>query len=209
MTSIFDKLNTKQKEAVVTTEGKVRVTAGAGSGKTRVLTHRYAYLVNELGISPSNILCVTFTNKAANEMKKRIATMVNGGKINDFVCTIHGFCVKFLRKEIFRLGYPLNFSILDEEDAKDLAKQVMEEFNIDATKATVKQFLNEISMSKKINPYIEKYMLPNSINEGKEETERYLQLQLKAFSLDFNDLILFTLYILEHFEDAKLYWQEK
>ena len=76
MTSIFDKLNTKQKEAVVTTEGKVRVTAGAGSGKTRVLTHRYAYLVNELGISPSNILCVTFTNKAANEMKKRIGELM-------------------------------------------------------------------------------------------------------------------------------------
>ena len=97
MVDIFEKLNTKQREAVAATEGKVRVTAGAGSGKTRVLTHRYAYLVNELGISPSNILCVTFTNKAANEMKKRIANMVSGGNVNDFVCTIHGFCVKFLR----------------------------------------------------------------------------------------------------------------
>ena len=209
MENIFDKLNTKQKEAVVETEGKVRVTAGAGSGKTRVLTHRYAYLVNELGISSSNILCVTFTNKAANEMKKRIATMVNSGNVNDFVCTIHGFCVKFLRKELFRLGFPLNFSILDEEDTKDLAKQVMEEFNINATQVTVKQFLNGISIFKKNNPYIENYMLPNSANEGKDETERYLQLQLKNFSLDFNDLILFTLYILENFEDAKLYWQEK
>ena len=149
MVDIFDKLNIKQREAVVATEGKVRVTAGAGSGKTRVLTHRYAYLVNELGISPSNILCVTFTNKAANEMKKRIANMVNGGNVNDFVCTIHGFCVKFLRKEIFRLGFPLNFSILDEEDTKDLAKQVMEEFNINATQVTVKQFLNGISIYKK------------------------------------------------------------
>ena len=209
MENIFDKLNTKQKEAVVTTEGKVRVTAGAGSGKTRVLTHRYAYLVNELGISPSNILCVTFTNKAANEMKKRIATMVSGGNVNDFVCTIHGFCVKFLRKEIFRLGFPLNFSILDEEDTKDLAKQVMEEFKINATQVTVKHFLNGVSFFKKNSPYIEKYMLLGSKNEGKEETERYLQLQLKNFSLDFNDLILYTLYILENFEDARLYWQEK
>ena len=212
MVDIFDKLNIKQREAVVATEGKVRVTAGAGSGKTRVLTHRYAYLVNELGISPSNILCVTFTNKAANEMKKRIANMVNGGNVNDFVCTIHGFCVKFLRKEIFRLGFPLNFSILDEEDTKDLAKQVMEEFNINATQVTVKQFLNGISIYKKNShepSYVEKYMLPQSINEGADETERYLQLQLKNFSLDFNDLILFTIYILEHFEDAKVYWQEK
>lgn len=163
MVAILDKLNSKQKKAVVATEGRIRVTASAGSGKTRVLTHRYAYLVNELGISPSNILCVTFTNKAANEMKKRIANMVNGGNANDFVCTIHGFCVKFLRKEIFRLGFPLNFSILDEEDTKDLAKQVMEEFNINATQVTVKQFLNGISLYKKIShepSYIEKYMLP-------------------------------------------------
>ena len=212
MVAILDKLNSKQKKAVVATEGRIRVTAGAGSGKTRVLTHRYAYLVNELGISPSNILCVTFTNKAANEMKKRIANMVNGGNVNDFVCTIHGFCVKFLRKEIFRLGFPLNFSILDEEDTKDLAKQVMEEFNINATQVTVKQFLNGISLYKKIShepSYIEKYMLPQSINERVDETERYLQLQLKNFSLDFNDLILFTIYILDHFEDAKVYWQEK
>jgi len=212
MVDILDKLNSKQKEAVLATEGRVRVTAGAGSGKTLVLTHRYAYLVNELGISPSNILCVTFTNKAANEMKKRIANMVNGGNVNDFVCTIHGFCVKFLRKEIFRLGFPLNFSILDEEDTKDLAKQVMEEFNINATQVTVKQFLNGISLYKKKShepSYIEKYMLPQSINERADETERYLQLQLKNFSLDFNDLLLFTIYILEHFEDAKIYWQEK
>lgn len=212
MVDILDKLNSKQKEAVVATEGRIRVTAGAGSGKTRVLTHRYAYLVNELGISPSNILCVTFTNKAANEMKKRIANMVNGGNVNDFVCTIHGFCVKFLRKEIFRLGFPLNFSILDEEDTKDLAKQVMGEFNINATQVTVKQFLNGISIYKKTShepSYVEKYMLPQIINEGGDETERYLQLQLKNFSLDFNDLILFTIYILEHFEDAKVYWQEK
>ncbi len=212
MVDIFDKLNIKQREAVVATEGTVRVTAGAGSGKTRVLTHRYAYLVNVLGISPSNILCVTFTNKAANEMKKRIANMVNSGNVNDFVCTIHGFCVKFLRKEIFRLGFPQNFSILDEEDTKDLAKQVMEEFNINTTQITVKQFLNGISLYKRNSQepsYIEKYMLPQSVNEGDDETERYLQLQLKNFSLDFNDLILFTIHILEHYEDAKLYWQEK
>ena len=212
MIDIFNKLNTKQIDAVKTTEGKVRVTAGAGSGKTRVITHRYAYLVNELGISPSNILCVTFTNKAANEMKNRIATMVTGGNVNDFVCTIHGFCVKLLRKEIFRLGYPLNFSIMDPEDSKVLAKQVMEEFNVPTTQTTVKEFLKGVSLSKRFShdpSYIAQYMLPESKNNGEKEFERYLRLQLKNFSLDFDDLILFTLHILENYDDAREYWQEK
>ena len=182
MIDILNKLNTKQVDAVRTTEGKVRVTAGAGSGKTRVITHRYAYLVNELGISPSNILCVTFTNKAANEMKNRIATMVSGGNVNDFVCTIHGFCVKLLRKEIFRLGYPLNFSIMDPEDSKVLAKQVMEEFNVPTSQTTVKDFLKGVSLSKRLShdpSYIAQYMLPGSVNNGENEFERYLRLQLK------------------------------
>ena len=212
MIDIFDKLNTKQIEAVRTTEGKVRVTAGAGSGKTRVITHRYAYLVNELGISPSNILCVTFTNKAANEMKNRIATMVNGGNVNDFVCTIHGFCVKLLRKEIFRLGYPLNFSIMDPEDSKLLAKQVMEEYNVPTSQITVKEFLKGISRSKRFShdpSYIAQFMLPDSENNCENEFEKYLRLQLKYFSLDFDDLILFTLHILENYDDAREYWQEK
>lgn len=212
MIDILNKLNTKQVDAVRTTEGKVRVTAGAGSGKTRVITHRYAYLVNELGISPSNILCVTFTNKAANEMKNRIATMVSGGNVNDFVCTIHGFCVKLLRKEIFRLGYPLNFSIMDPEDSKVLAKQVMEDFNVPTSQTTVKEFLKGISLSKRLShdpSYIAKYMVPESINNCENEFERYLRLQLKNFSLDFDDLILYALYILENFDDAREYWQEK
>ena len=212
MIDILNKLNTKQVDAVRTTEGKVRVTAGAGSGKTRVITHRYAYLVNELGISPSNILCVTFTNKAANEMKKRIATMVSGGNVNDFVCTIHGFCVKLLRKEIFRLGYPLNFSIMDPEDSKVLAKQVMEEFNVPTSQITVKEFLKGVSLSKRLShdpSYIAQYMLPESKNNGENEFERYLRLQMKNFSLDFDDLILYALYILENFDDAREYWQEK
>ncbi|MDE6772682.1 MAG: UvrD-helicase domain-containing protein, partial [Muribaculaceae bacterium] len=90
-------LNNCQKKAVEATEGRVRVVAGAGSGKTRVLAHRYAYIVNDIGISPANILCLTFTNKAAMEMKRRIASLVDRGSVNDFVCTIHIFCAKFLR----------------------------------------------------------------------------------------------------------------
>ena len=122
MDNIFESLNSKQAEAVRATEGRVRIVAGAGSGKTRVLAHRYAYIVNELGIDPANILCMTFTNKAAQEMKKRIAKLVTTAHVNDFVCTIHGFCVKVLRREIHRIGYPRNFKIIDEEDCKAAAR---------------------------------------------------------------------------------------
>lgn len=202
-------LNNKQKEAVTAIDGNIRVTAGAGSGKTRVLAHRYAFLVNEVGISPSNILCMTFTNKAAQEMKKRISTMVHEGNVNDFVCTIHGFCVKFLREEIFRIGYPKNFSIIDQEDCKDLAKQVMGEFCIDKTVETVKQFLTNIRKNKYWTPYIKEYMCPNCSTDGTDEFHRYLHLQLKSFSLDFDDLILYTLYILENDEPVRTKWQER
>ena len=106
-------LNDRQQKAVEATEGRVRVVAGAGSGKTRVIAHRYAYLVNDIGISPGNILCLTFTNKAAQEMKRRISGMVDRGSVNDFICTIHSFCAKFLRREIYRIGYPKNFTIID------------------------------------------------------------------------------------------------
>ena len=210
-----DSLNEKQIEAVETTEGHVRVVAGAGSGKTRVLAHRYAFLVNELGIDPGNILCMTFTNKAAQEMKRRISKLVHRGNVNDFVCTIHGFCVKFLREEIFRIGYPKNFIISDEEDSKMLAKQVMEEFNIGIDKTNVTNLLNSIQKFKSINIdyYIDNIILSNSkisIN-GKENAEimRYIQLQQKNYLLDFNDIIFFTIYIMSHYEDALSSWQQK
>ena len=124
-------LNDKQLQAVKATEGRVRIIAGAGSGKTRVLAHRYAYLVDELGIDPGNILCLTFTNKAAAEMRHRINSLIGGEHASDFICTIHSFCVKFLREEIFRLGYPKTFQILDEEDMKAIVKEAHEENGLD------------------------------------------------------------------------------
>ena len=212
---IFGNLNDRQSEAVEATEGHVRVVAGAGSGKTRVLAHRYAFLVNELGIDPGNILCMTFTNKAAQEMKQRISKLVHRGNVNDFVCTIHGFCVKFLREEIYRIGYPKNFIISDEEDSKMLAMQVMEEKNLDTDKTNVRKFLKDIQFFKIQNPvyYIEKIILPKSdISTNDEEcTEimRYIQLQQKNYMLDFNDIIYFTIYIMLHYEDALSVWQQK
>ena len=204
-------LNAKQQAATEATEGRVRVVAGAGSGKTRVLAHRYAFLVNDIGISPGNILCLTFTNKAAQEMKRRISTMVDRGSVNDFICTIHSFCAKFLRREIYRIGYPRNFIIIDEEDAKQLAKQAMQEYGIDRRKTTAERFLKGVAALKGYDPdqYIQKHLLPNSSNEAPDATVRYIRLQLKQFALDYDDLLYFTLYILNHFEDARKYWTEK
>ena len=204
-------LNERQRQAVEATEGKVRVVAGAGSGKTRVLAHRFAYLVNELGVSPSNILCLTFTNKAAQEMKRRISTMVDSGSVNDFVCTIHSFCVKFLRREIYRIGYPKNFTIIDEEDAKVLAKQTMQEWGIDRKKTTAERFLTSVAAFKGYDPdaYIQKHLLPGSSDECPDAIVRYIRLQLKSMALDFDDLLYFTVYILTHFKDARDYWVKK
>lgn len=205
------RLNKKQLEATEATEGKVRVVAGAGSGKTRVLAHRFAYLVNEVGISPGNILCLTFTNKAAQEMKHRIATMVDRGSVNDFVCTIHSFCVKFLRKEIYRIGYPKNFMIIDESDARDLAKQAMIEFGIDRKKTTAERFLHQVAGMKgmDIDAYISNWLLPASSTEAPDAIVRYMKLQLKQYALDYDDLIYFTIYILTHFREAREYWTDK
>lgn len=216
---LFKDLNEKQIEAVKATEGMVRVVAGAGSGKTRVLAHRYAQLVNTMGINPANILCATFTNKAAQEMRSRISRLVSAGNVNDFVCTIHSLCVKILRKEIYRIGYPKNFTIIDEEDQKVMAKEVFKECPLTNTEITTKQFLDSvrllkmggIDVKKDYDYYIESIIVPG----GKEAPEKitpeiaYIKKQHKSFLLDFDDLILFTLYILNHFETAKEYWQQQ
>ena len=232
-------LNARQREAVEATEGRIRVVAGAGSGKTKALTCRYAYLVNVLGIDPANILCLTFTNKAAQEMRQRISRLVNSGDYNDFVCTIHGFCVKFLRQEIHRLGYPKSFTILDESDQKQLAKQVMEELGLNRTVETVGQFLDAAANRKVADflqqpNYIDTMLLtealqtpqtsqtsqppqtpqtpqPSQLDEQTTDMafSRFLQLQKKTLSLDFQDLIFFTIHILKRFPDACQHWQQQ
>ena len=208
---IFKHLNQNQIKAVKATEGKVRVVAGAGSGKTRVLANRYAYLVEYLGIDPANILCMTFTNKAAQEMRTRIRKMVDMGSVNDYICTIHGLCVKILRKEIYRLGYPSNFTIVDVEDCKLLMKQVMEEQNITRQDITVNQLLDNVGMIKRTTDYVP-YVLPKMQFPPETSTSsflRFLQLQRQYYALDFDDLIYFTLYIFNHYQDALHYWQNE
>lgn len=217
MEEYMQSLNPRQREAVEATEGRIRVVAGAGSGKTKALTCRYAYLVNVLGVDPANILCLTFTNKAAQEMRQRIGTMVQSGDYNDYVCTIHGFCVKFLRKEIHRLGYPKSFTILDDDDLKVMAKQVMEELGLGRTVETVKQFLDSAAARKvqlflQQPNYIDNYLLPESKLSEKDMEDpfaRLLQLQQKTMALDFQDLIFFTIHIMFRFPEATEAWQKE
>ncbi|MCQ2136585.1 MAG: ATP-dependent helicase, partial [Bacteroidales bacterium] len=202
-------LNSKQKEAVCSTEGRIRVVAGAGSGKTRALAFRYAYIVNEIGIDPANILCLTFTNKAAQEMKSRISPP---GYTNDFVCTIHGFCVRFLREEIHRIGYPKNFQILDEEDCKALAKQVLTENNTERSVKTVRDLLDKLGGVKAKGDYISSYIVPSSPVESRTELSQPVQLLYKQkdkLCLDFDDLVFFTSHILHSFKDVREKWQER
>ena len=145
---LFDGLNNKQIDAVKSLDGKNRIVAGAGSGKTKVLSHRFAYLVEEIGIHPSNILCITFTNKAAQEMKKRIGTLTPLHNVNDFICTFHGLCVKILRREIHRIGYPANFQIMDTDDGASIAKHVMEELGLDRKNEKVSKFLDGVKIGR-------------------------------------------------------------
>ena len=220
-------LNEKQLEAVKATEGRVRIIAGAGSGKTRVLAYRYAYLVDELGIDPGNILCLTFTNKAAQEMRHRINALIGGEYASDFICTIHSFCVKFLREEIFRLGYPKTFQVLDEEDMKAIAKEAHEENGLDRKESTVERFLTTFHKIKTqtIDEYISAFILPEASQSFSTEkssllTKGFGEDSIKLFkstiakerkylSLDFDDLIFLTIYILDKFPDVREKWQRK
>ena len=136
---ILENLNEQQRQAVITTEGYVRVIAGAGSGKTKALTSRFAYLVETLGINASNILCVTFTNKAANEMRNRVRQIVGDENDYGYITTYHGFCVKVLREDINKIQYPKQYVIMDIEDQKTVLKDVYNELNLNSKDYSYKQ----------------------------------------------------------------------
>lgn len=212
---MFEELNAQQREAVLAVTGRVRVTAGAGSGKTKTLASRYAYLVNEVGIDPGHILCLTFTNKAAKEMAHRIAGLVPRGNVNDLVSTIHGFCVKVLRRDIYRMGFPKTFTILDNPDAKMLVKEVIEELGLSRKDTTAEKFLSCIQQYKTV--HAPNYTTDFIVRKESERPECYvcpgftlfLQKQLRHLSLDFTDIIAFALYLLTTFEEVREYWQQK
>ena len=183
-----ENLNEQQLEAVTETEGFVRVIAGAGSGKTKALTQRYAYIVEALGINSSNILCVTFTNKAAQEMRKRVKRLVGENSDLSYITTYHGFCVRVLREDINKIKYPKNFIIMDVEDQKTVLRQVYNELGLTSKVFTFKQVLRYISKQKTSQEYLQ-YILESKKKETDNEIEkvfiRYLEKQQRNFALDY------------------------
>lgn len=214
------KLNTEQIAAVTTTEGFVRVIAGAGSGKTRALTHRFAFLVNEMGILPENILCVTFTNKAANEMHRRIHNLI-GDNDTGYINTFHGFCVAVLQEDSYAVQYPKNFLVLDNSDIDSMLRIIYEERGLtlrDMTFADARDMIEIQKLFKKPEYYLDmigmslealhkKYL--NAADKNDIIFYGYLYQEKKCFGLDYNDLIKFTLYIFTQNDDIRLKWQKR
>ncbi|MFI3325548.1 MAG: UvrD-helicase domain-containing protein [Clostridia bacterium] len=215
---ILKGLNECQIEAVVSTEGYIRVIAGAGSGKTKALTHRYAHLVQDLGIMPANILCVTFTNKASNEMKKRIRKMIGESDLGK-IATFHGFCVQLLREDCNIIQYPSRFIILDEDDVDIALKECFEKLHLSSRDYTFRQAKQDIHDLKDRTEYIELLCDPNMTLLQEKRTSvgtlaekvfyEFLHIQRKTFGMDFNDLINFALYILSKDEPVRNKWQKR
>lgn len=214
------KLNPAQTEAVTATEGYFRVLAGAGTGKTRTLVLRFAYLVNELGILPENILCVTFTNKAAGEMRKRIHNLV-GDSDTGYICTFHSFCVSVLHEDAHAVQYPESFLVLDNSDIDAMLALVYEERGLtlrNMTFAAARDMLEILKMNERPDYFKELIRLSiESLEQKYREAETakdiifygYLYQQKKCFGLDYNDLINFTLYIFENDAEIRLKWQKR
>jgi len=213
-------LNKAQREAVTETEGYVRVLAGAGSGKTRALSQRFAYLVNAIGIMPGNILCVTFTNKSATEMRKRIH-LLTGDNDTGYINTFHGFCVSVLQEDSYAVQYPKSFLVLDNSDIDAMLKIIYEERQLSLRDMTFAKARDMIEIRKIFTePRYYEDMIAMSLEGIKEKYEQsvepadiifygYLYQEKKCFGLDYNDLIKFTLYIFEQKEELRLKWQQR
>lgn len=218
--SFRQRLNAAQLEAVTTTEGYVRVIAGAGTGKTRTLTERFAYLVNELGILPGNILCVTFTNKAANEMRNRIKRLT-GGNDTGYINTFHGFCVSVLREDGHEIQYPKSFLVLDNGDIDAMLQIIYEERGLTLRNMTFSQARDMIEMQKLVErPEYYRDMLSLSLEELYKKYWAatkphdiifygYLYQEKKCFGVDYNDLLVFVLYIFARNPEIRLKWQQR
>ena len=213
MSDIYSTLNPQQQEAVYHTEGPLLILAGAGSGKTRVLTHRIAYLIDKKGINPWNILAITFTNKAASEMRERVDKIVGFGSESVWVSTFHSTCVRILRRYIDRLGYDTRFAIYDTEDQKTLMKEVCRKLNIDTKKTKERSLLAQISHAK------DELITPDEmeLNAGgdfvkKKVAEVYREYQAalrRNNALDFDDLLLKTVQLFQTQADVLDYYQER
>ena len=217
---ILNELNDEQREAVMTTEGFVRVIAGAGSGKTRALTHRCAFLINELGILPENILCVTFTNKAAGEMRARIRNLV-GDNDTAFINTFHGFCVAVLREDSNAVQYPKSFIVLDNSDIDAMLRLIYEERGLTLRDKTFSDARDMIEIQKLFKkPYYADDLIAMPLDALRAKYDAaesvddiifygYLYQEKKTFALDYNDLIIFVLRIFARDDAIRLKWQSR
>lgn len=211
--AVFDTLNPKQLEAVLHTEGPLLILAGAGSGKTRVLTHRVAYLIEEKEVNPWNIMAITFTNKAAGEMRERVDRLVSFGAESVWVSTFHSSCVKILRRFIDRLGYNTNFTIYDSDDQKTLMKQVLKKLDLDPKQFRDRAMLTAVSNAKNelIGP--EEFRLNAQgdwrLQKVADVYQNYQTELKKNNALDFDDLIFKTVDLLRLDKDVREYYQER
>ncbi|MBX0359417.1 DNA helicase PcrA [Halobacillus sp. Nhm2S1] len=212
LNALIQGLNTEQREAVTHTEGPLLIMAGAGSGKTRVLTHRIAYLLSEKDIAPRNILAITFTNKAAREMKERVESLVGKDGEKIWMSTFHSMCVRILRRDIDRIGYDRNFSILDSSDQLSVIKQVLKEINLDPKKWDPRAMLGAISNSKNELMTAEDYekQAGNMHEEQIAQIYKGYQKKLrKNQSLDFDDLIMQTLRLFDEVPEVLESYQRR
>ncbi|MGN1157142.1 MAG: DNA helicase PcrA [Agathobacter sp.] len=211
--SIYDTLNEQQQQGVFTTEGPVLILAGAGSGKTRVLTHRAAYLIEEMGVNPYNIMAITFTNKAAGEMRERIDDMVGYGSESIWVTTFHSTCVRILRRYIDRLGYSTNFTIYDADDQKSVMKDICKRLEIDTKMFKEKMFLSVISSAKDelIGPIEFENRAVGDYTKRKqaEVYKEYQKVLWQNNALDFDDLIFKTVELFKQEPEVLNYYQER
>ena len=211
--SLLDALNEPQRQAVMATDGPLLILAGAGSGKTRVLTHRTAYLIEECGVNPYNIMAITFTNKAAGEMRERIDQMVGYGSESIWVCTFHSTCVRILRRYIDRLGFGTNFTIYDSDDQKTLMKDICKRLEIDTKMYKEKMFLSAISSAKDelIDPIeFETRVAGDCVKRKQAQVYREYQQALKQNNaLDFDDLIMKTVELFKLDKEVLASYQDR
>ncbi|MEG0957955.1 MAG: UvrD-helicase domain-containing protein [Erysipelotrichaceae bacterium] len=211
--SYLDQLNKNQMEAVTQTQSHVRIIAGAGSGKTRVITTRIAYLVNEMHVYPNKILAITFTNKAANEMKERVKSLLGDDSARIQISTIHSFCVRLLREDIHELGYPHNFTILDSDDQKSILRDAYKELEVDIKEISYHNSLSYISNNKTqlIDPEKAKgYAGDFNGEQLKADIYEYYERRLhQMMALDFDDLLINTYKILKGYQSIRDKWQRR
>ena len=211
--SLLDALNEPQRQAVMATDGPLLILAGAGSGKTRVLTHRTAYLIEECGVNPYNIMAITFTNKAAGEMRERIDQMVGYGSESIWVCTFHSTCVRILRRYIDRMGFGTNFTIYDSDDQKTLMKDICKRLEIDTKMYKEKMFLSAISSAKDelIDPIeFETRAAGDYVKRKQAQVYREYQQALKQNNaLDFDDLIMKTVELFKLDKEVLASYQDR